>query len=290
VTIRPVAVAAALTPLLTGPRTPGSVLAVFPGAASLGMDTPAGPRIVSLLSLSASGVPNGVRVPLRVSDRPFAALRPGAPATVGAREIVVGDQTYRMTRTWRTAVPPVRLCRQALAVLAGRLADLAIGVPLQRVRALASGLTAGDPRSAIRGLVGVGNGLTPGGDDIIAGTMVGLRAVGRTVLLQQVRRAVGADVGDRTTAVSADLLRLAAAGQAGTESLALLGALHAARPGIRGISRLDVLHSALDKLLTIGHTSGADLATGLLLGLGTADAERGLLPLPGSIPSAVVLA
>jgi len=283
-----VAVAAALTPLITGPPTAGSVLAVFPGAASLCVDTAAGPRIVSLLSLSASGVPNGVRVPLRVADRPFAALRPGALATVGAREVLVGGQSYRMTRTWRTAVPSVRVCRQALAALAGRLADVAIGVPLQRVRVLGAALAAGDPRSAVRGLVGVGNGLTPGGDDIIAGTMVGLRASGRTVLLQQVRRALGADIAERTTAVSVDLLRLAAAGQAGTEALAVLGALHGARPGISGTSHLDVLDSAVDKLLSIGHTSGADLATGMLLGLGTADAERPLIPSPRPIPSAAV--
>lgn len=281
VTIRPVAAAAPLTPLLTGPRTAGSVLAVFAAAAVIGVDTTAGPRIVALLAAEGSGVPNGVRLPLATADRPFAGLQPGAPVTVGARDIVTGAEHYRLARTWRTAVPVIRPCRQALAVLVDRLTDVEIGVSEPRVRALAVGLAAGEPRAAVRGLVGLGRGLTPGGDDVLAGTMIGLRAVGRTVLLQQVRRAVGADIADRTTAISVDLLRLAATGQAGLESLAVLGAIHAAQRSSCGAGHLDALTAAIDKLLAIGHTSGADLATGLLIGLRTGAPDR---PQPAGDP------
>jgi len=285
VTIRPVAAAAPLTPLLTGPRIAGSVLAVFAAAAVIGVDTTAGSRIVALLAAEGSGVPNGVRLPLSTLDRPFAGVHPGAPVTVGARDIVTGTEHYRLARTWRTAVPVIRPCRRALAVLADRLIDAEIGVPQPRVRALEAGLTTGEPRAAVRGLVGLGRGLTPGGDDVLAGTMVGLRAVGRTVLLQQVRRAVGADVADRTTAISVDLLRLAATGQAGLESLAVLGAIHAAQRSSCGSGRLDALTAAIDKLLAIGHTSGADLATGLLIGLRTGAPDR---PLPAADPAVAV--
>lgn len=236
-----------------------------------------GPRIVALLAAEGSGVPNGVRLPQSAADRPFAGLYPGAPVTVGARDIVTDTEHYRLARTWRTAVPVIRPYRRALDVLAERLIDAEIGVPQPRVRALEVGLSAGEPRAAVRGLVGLGRGLTPGGDDVLAGTLVGLRAVGRTVLLQQVRRAVGADVADRTTAISVDLLRLAATGQAGLESLAVLGAIHTAQRSSCGAGHLDALTAAIDRLLLIGHTSGADLATGMLIGLRTGAPDR---PLP----------
>ena len=63
---------------------------------------------------------------------------------------------------------------------------------------------------------------------------------------------------NRTTALSADLLRLAGDGHAGLEALAVLAALH--RPDVP-------IADAVDRLLSIGHTSGADLATGLAIGL-----------------------
>ncbi|MDQ2848027.1 MAG: DUF2877 domain-containing protein [Actinomycetota bacterium] len=293
-TICPVAAAAPLTPLLTGPRTTGSVLAVFSAAAILGV-TPAdgtGPRIVSLLSRQASGVPNGVRLPMSAADAPFAALQPGTPATVGAREIVLGDAVYRLARTWHTAVPAIRPGSSALETVAGRLAQVQLGVPTDRVATLAAGLVVGDPDPAVRRLIGLGSGLTPGGDDLLAGLLVGLRASGKAVLLQQVRHAVGSDwaaTAERTTSISVDLLRLAAAGHASTETLALLTAIHRTPPGAghaysenpRGAAHLSAaqlggprrgrhhgpLHAAIDKLLAVGHTSGSDLATGLLMGL-----------------------
>ncbi|MGI8418613.1 MAG: DUF2877 domain-containing protein, partial [Nakamurella sp.] len=254
--------------LLTGPRTTGSVLAVFSAAAILGV-TPAdgtGPRIVSLLSQQASGVPNGVRLQMSAAELPFAALQPGAPATIGAREIVLGDVVYRLARTWHTAVSPIRPCGAALDTVADRLAMTQLGVPADRVATLSAGLAVGDPDAAVRRLIGLGTGLTPGGDDMLAGLLVGLRASGKAVLLQQVRHTVGADwaaTAERTTSISVDLLRLAAAGHAATETLALLTAIHRTpRPLHHG-----PLHAAIDKLLAVGHTSGADLATGLLMGL-----------------------
>lgn len=287
VTIQPVAAAAPLTPLLTGPPTTGTVLAVFRAAALLGV-TPnvagqdragagSGPRIVSLLSRQASGTPNGVRLPVSAADLPFAGLRVGQPATLGAREIAVDDLRLRLARTWRTTVPTIRPTTAALTWTTNYCADVPIGLPGQQVSMLAEALAAADAggdaprgrdlRPAVRGLVGLGKGLTPGGDDVLAGLLVGLRATGRRVLLQQVRRAIGSDVADRTTAISVDLLRLAAAGHAATETLRLLGALHAVGRMPPGAGHLALLQTAVDGLLAVGHTSGADLLQGLLLGL-----------------------
>jgi hypothetical protein len=109
----------------------------------------------------------------------------------------------------------------------------------------------------------LGRGLTPGGDDVLAGTCVGLWAAGRSDLVDRLAAGL-VEIDDRTAALSADLLRLARQGQACGEVLQVLNALHsrsgqpARRPG---------LTAAIDRLLAVGHTSGADLATGLSLGL-----------------------
>ena len=73
-------------------------------------------------------------------------------------------------------------------------------------------------------------------------------------------------IADRTTLLSADLLRLAAAGEACLEALAVL------RPSIDSPACPDrrrrcAADGAIDRLLSVGHTSGADLATGLAIGL-----------------------
>ncbi len=244
------------------------MLAVFSAAAVLGV-APAGgtgPRIVSLLSQQASGVPNGVRLPVSAAELPFAGLHPGRSATVGGREIVLGEAVYRLARTWHTAVPAIRPCNSALETLACRLAKVQLGVPTDRVSLLAVGVVDAEPGAAVRRLIGLGSGLTPGGDDLLAGLLVGLRASGKAVLLQLVRHSIGSDweaTAERTTSFSVDLLRLAAAGQASTEVLGLLTAIHRTLPSVGH----GPLHAAIDKLLGVGHTSGADLATGLLMGL-----------------------
>ena len=128
--------------------------------------------------------------------------------------------------------------------------------------------------AAVGDLVGRGLGLTPGGDDVIAGALCGLRAAGATGLVGAVAAAALTDVTDRTTLLSADLIRLAGDGDACVEVLRVLRAVHLA---LDRLERGDcALGGALDRLLAVGHTSGADLATGLAVGLrvGAARAAR----------------
>lgn len=256
----PVSLAAPLAPLLAGPPRPATVLAALSQVVVLAVETDCGGRIVSLLGPTASGVPHGVRLTTPERGSHYLGALPGQRATVGAQRIVLGSLELQPVRSWRTAVPSIRPRPSRLTELASRLADADLGVAVSRVSLLKSALRAGDPASAVRGLIGLGIGLTPGGDDIVAGLLVGLRAAGKPVLLQQVRRAVGSRLAERTTAISADLLRLAAAGHASLEVLGLLAALHH-----HSADRL--LAGSIDRLLAVGHTSGADLATGILLGL-----------------------
>jgi hypothetical protein len=68
--------------------------------------------------------------------------------------------------------------------------------------------------------------------------------------------AVTAYAGERTTSLAATLLHCASRGQASVEAAAVL----------RGIAGQDPLAPAARRLLATGHTSGADLAWGLLTG------------------------
>jgi hypothetical protein len=102
-------------------------------------------------------------------------------------------------------------------------------------------------------LIGRGPGLTPEGDDVVAG-LAGVIASGPwppAVREAWVAALIGGDLRRRTTALAATLLELAARGM-GPEPLQ---AALAGRPG------------ALDRLLAMGHTSGRAYARGAALGL-----------------------
>jgi Protein of unknown function (DUF2877) len=105
----------------------------------------------------------------------------------------------------------------------------------------------GDPEQIGARLIGRGPGLTPEGDDVVAG----LAAVVATHDKAWAAALVGTDLRRRTTALSATLLELAMRGM-GPEPLQALVA------GQLG---------ALDRLLRVGHTSGRAYARGAAAGL-----------------------
>jgi hypothetical protein len=93
-----------------------------------------------------------------------------------------------------------------------------------------------------RALIGRGPGLTPEGDDTVAATAA-VVAVGPWPAAEKaawLSAALGPDLRERTTSLSATLLELAAEGQVAEPLQALL----AGRP------------SALARLLRIGHSTG----------------------------------
>ena len=104
---------------------------------------------------------------------------------------------------------------------------------------------------AVAGLVGRGPGLTPTGDDALAGALLVAFALGTgTALADAVRARLGA-----TTAVSAALLDAAADGYAARDVVTLVDAAVGNDP--RAVAR------ALPAVLALGHTSGADLVAGV---------------------------
>ncbi|MBN9608416.1 MAG: hypothetical protein BGO26_19730 [Actinobacteria bacterium 69-20] len=277
----PAAVAIPVLDLVAGELTPATILAAYSAAVVLccepRADRPA--RIVTVLAREASGVPNGVRTALTAADRPFRKLTEGDAAFVGGGGIQLTGMRLRAVRTVRTAVSHITPSPRAVR----RIGDVAGGAPRgvadEPVGALRAALATGDAaglRAAVRALVGLGTGSTPGGDDVLAGTMAGLLATDRAVLAHQIAAALLPDLAARTPVVSADLLRLAAQGNVCTEAGAVI--LAAAEHGCRSANPSSDLGSDLDRalarLLAIGHTSGADMATGLAIGLGVPDQPR----------------
>ena len=94
-------------------------------------------------------------------------------------------------------------------------------------------------------LIGLGPGLTPSGDDYLAGMLVALRLIGRGGQADALWRWLGARLQERTSAISAAHLAAAAAGEAHE-------ALHAVLNGSLEMDRLDA----------VGHCSGWDALAG----------------------------
>jgi hypothetical protein len=181
-----------------------------------------------IATLAAPGVP---RMPNAV-----VVAAPAVPAAISWDR---GDPP-----AWDPVVPPLPGGRAALAALAGWLAAR---MPVPR----------GDPRDAAARLLGRGPGLTPEGDDTLAGAAAAARALGPAAGLGPaavdalVAALVPADARARTGALSATLLELAAAG-------ALPEPAHRLVAG-RG------REAALADLRRLGASTGAALAAGIAM-------------------------
>jgi len=129
------------------------------------------------------------------------------------------------------------------AYLLAPLADLK-----QALRALDDSALA----EAARALAGLGPGLTPAGDDVLAGAMLRLHSLGHADLTQPIYSAAA----QRTTRLSRAFLAAARDGLVNAAWMELLQALAAGTPS--------ALERALRRVLAFGATSGADMLHGFL--------------------------
>lgn len=251
----PVAASTAVGALLRTPAA-GTVLAGFPAAVYVRLD--AG-DVLAVVTRDGLRLPNALVVAATARDEPFAHHVAGACAEVAGGSLVLDGVPYRPVRAWtpreRTAgtLQPDAVARlQALLPQSPHAGE--VGARLRAgAAALGEALRAGDGLAdAADRLLGLGPGLTPAGDDLLAGVLVTCAHLGSGVpaLSSRVRQRAGA-----TTALSADLLRHAVAGRAASTVLGLLDALVGAQP----------VGPALDALLAVGSTSGHDTATGVLV-------------------------
>jgi hypothetical protein len=260
----------ALAPLVLGDPRPVRVIAAFDRA--LYLEHPGG--LLAIETSDGVQLPNGVVLARPSSDRLLGGRHLGAGGAVGGGILAVGDLRVRVVR-WRRARPVLRPTPPP--VLAGRLAAAHAHLVRRRGPAptwlavpmaeLVAALRADDAPAATavarRSLLGRGPGLTPAGDDLLAGLLAGVAplaaatSLGPHPLLEVVAATADA-VADAapavTTALSASLLRHAAACEVAAPAAAVLAALTGSGS----------LVPALDRLLEVGSTSGRDLALGLL--------------------------
>lgn len=172
--------------------------------------------------------PDAVRLPNAV----LTPILPSGPLVVRAGSLVSRDATWTVTRWWQPPRPRGLAPPPSAVTLPG------VDVP-----------------GVLRphDLVGAGPGLTPSGDDLLAGLLVAAHATGHSRLAGWQQATRDALAVRRTTAVSRGLLHHALDGWATPELAAFLVAVCGGDPA-----------RAATRLLAVGHSSGAALAAGAL--------------------------
>jgi len=226
---------------------------------------------------------------------PSLGLRTGLPVRFSGRSLLaVGDRLVLAVagaEVWRPCAPPhpdFRLAKTGLEALEqaliGRLPTEGLAgwidpffqhvpatnpvlnravVPLNRLQVwLAKAL--GEPRvptdpdlSSLKGLLGLGPGLTPSGDDLLGGIMLALKALNKRALLKTFSRAVLHAMDEQVNPISAAHLR---ASMDGTGCAAVHGVINRILSGKR-----EKWPERLNEIDGLGHTSGWDMLTGIVI-------------------------
>jgi hypothetical protein len=236
--------------MLAGPVRPVAVLGRFATALYL---RPVGGEVIALLSSDAVRLPIGLMLPTSSREFPLTGL--DGPVVAGSGAVHIGRWSCRVTRLVSCRVPePLTPNADACEHLRRRLtARGSIDVD----RCIRDGLPHSAEAAAdlVRRLLGAGPGLTPAGDDMLAGLLVGLWSFRQRA--EPLRRAVLAGLTTGTTDLSAALLRCSARGEAIPQVDQLLRSM--SQSAWQG--RLD---HALDDMVRVGHTSGTAMAVGVL--------------------------
>lgn len=248
--------------LISGPVRPVDVLGRF--ATALYLRLPGG-EVIALLSLDAVRLPIGLILPTSSRKFPLTYLR--GPAVVGSGAVHIGSWSCRISRLVSLRTPAALTPdRHACEHLRHLLADCQSADPdLRLPDALPDDANTPEVADLVRRLLGVGPGLTPAGDDVLAGLLVGLWSFGQRA--ERLRLAVLAGLSAGTTDLSAALLRCAAGG----ESIPQVNQLLRTMSGSAWQGRLD---HAMYELVRVGHTSGTALATGVLAAATMAIGDR----------------
>jgi hypothetical protein len=279
----------------------GAVQSSFPSAANLRLDHDG--TIITLLASGDNDLPQGIRLqaPAEVT---LNELRPGERAA--CRAGVLRFETFPMTidlrpaQRWISDLPALRadlgqphadrawkatweaLTRRQTArraeLVAGELFSLEsgsltcqkVGRTILEIASATRRLVPGEAAASCCKLIGLGQGLTPSGDDLLVGYLAGLWStvrdcVERRVFLQELGEAISHSAA-QTTDLSRTYLILAAKGQVSRSISALIEAISQGW-------ETDPLLTTAEKMMSMGHTSGMDMATGLLVGLGVWDGE-----------------
>jgi hypothetical protein len=274
ITANVIAASTGVLPLLQAAPWRGSISAVFqrsilctvPDKRLLHLHS--GPQLVSPFSLRIQGDFATVRHEGRLVQ--------GLPVRMIGSAIEIAEHihlrldeitTYRSPRHMLAQIEPeaVRMAWQVLRTQGcpggfERLPGMHAPVTMIQ-QALADGDDA-QMIEAARGLIGLGPGLTPSGDDFLVGCLRGLWLIRRNERamrrrLDRWRTALLPDLNECTTRVGAEFIRHALHG-------AFAEVLDQAALSLLIPSHRQMVQSAVGRLLTQGETSGTDTALGLL--------------------------
>jgi hypothetical protein len=253
------------------------VLAAFDRACDLVTASdavPGGDGVIALVLPEIGDGPLNIVVEGRPGD--FALAEPGMAARLAGTQLHIGELSVALSQaeTWEPQ-PSWELLRRNRARIENRLplvetlalASASSGSLLNPdltgfVKPVRSGLPdlaagwAGDParlRTGAERLAGLGSGLTPAGDDFLAGLMLGAWLAHPQPV--PFCRAMLEAAAPRTTTLSAAMLRATARGECSAAWQALLAAL---------AGRDHDLAAEVGRVLAYGHTSGADTLAGFL--------------------------
>lgn len=264
--------AAAVPPLvrdaLRGPDRHGVVLGVHPTAVYIGV----GEHDEVLGIVTSDGLALPIALRLGFAARDVASVGWGV---VAGDRVLVGERGVVLPRADVVAAREQRPARVdgardgaldgalgaggrpragASSALSTRLGRHATAALVPRARSLAAAaLAGGSVEDSLAGLVGLGRGLTPAGDDVVSGVVLTLRALGHGAAVTALDLALRPLL-HRTTSLSAALLRAACEGWAAPEVERL----------VRGAATGRLGPADLHDVVAIGHSSGRDLLAGVL--------------------------
>jgi len=268
VTAVPAAASTGVAALLRGPVRRARVVASTPTGVYLHVPGERDGDVVGVLTSDAVRLPLGCVLFRPSSGRPLVSA--SAVAEVGGGRVVVGDLAVSAAAWWdpRPRLPSPRPALLPEGIRQLRTTLYGDGVPHSAFELPGLPTGPGGPLAALRGavrradldaalrtatrLIGTGPGLTPAGDDVMAGTVAGLVLLGHPAA-PRFAAGVNALAACRTTELSRAVLRHAAAGRVSSEYAAVLHALVGERP----------LAPAVDALLTSGSTGSRATALGL---------------------------
>ena len=244
----------AIQPLLIRPARSGTLLGVSDHAAWIGIDD----EVAVVSDREAVRLPNAVELDL---DRIGRWANRDDAVSVGDGIIRVG-QLSAVVRRWFDPRPALGQC--ATSELGTNLEGMRDMTPAPTDDGLRDALAHRDVEAIIDGclrLLGAGEGLTPEGDDLLAGALAAHLllggATGRDVsYMDQLIQPLDDLTRNRTTSFSGALIRHAIHGRVATPFADVL----------RSLTSRGELPTAVKRLLGVGHSSGPALAAGILTG------------------------
>lgn len=228
-----------------------------------------------LFALAAAGLDDAPLTAVVDGPLPLPAAQPGQPVRLAGQALALGRLEVLLAGAapWRPVLPvwrgePDGVATRLVWLHQALVAPAAAGSPLEQraARLLADGRAQlvralarperDEAVGAARRLLGLGPGLTPAGDDFLAGLFAGLHVPGAPAgALQALAPAILGGVEERTNAISVAMLREAAAGRVRQRLVDLLQALLAGDAAR--------VRQALHRVVVMGASSGRAMVDGV---------------------------